>query len=92
MAESKRRLAAIHRPGPQFAGADRVHAVPRNVDIFGNDIAAITDTAVLGRRQHRRTDSHVGIEHPVAAVGHGQDQAFHELNRELAGVRDSFST
>ena len=68
-----------------------VKPTSRDFEIFFNDVASEPVAIVFDRGNHCQANAHVRVEHPVARLGHGQDQPLDQFHRELTGVDGLFN-
>lgn len=79
-----------HRARFEGSRIKAAHPVQRDVHVFGNDVTAIRRSPVHERGDDGGADAHVGVEHRVARIRHGENEALYEFDGELAGMNRFF--
>lgn len=63
-----------------------MNALPRNVHILFDDIAAVTLALVLQCCDNSRSNTHVRVKHAVTLISQRKNKTFNKFNRKLARV------
>ena len=74
----------VHRTALENSCTKLAESLPSDLDIFGHDIAAVSNPLMLKGSDDRGANPHVRIEHGIAPIGERENKPFDQLYGKLA--------